>query len=106
MNVVAGWTGEHECALWADGELHGVPEATFQYDPAAPLRPWRVQTPDGALDLSLSPRSVHAERKDLGLVKANFKQVIGNYSGALTVGGKRHELAHAIGVGEDQDVYW
>ncbi len=106
LNVVAGWTREHECALWAAGELHGVPEAQFAYDTARPNSEWKITTPDGSVDLTLTPRAIHAEEKNLGVVRSAFKQAIGRYRGTLRVDGRAHEIADAIGVAEEQDVVW
>jgi hypothetical protein len=106
INVVAGWTREHECALWAGGILHGVPEASFAYDTARPTSEWKVSTPDGSIDLVLAPRAIHAEEKNLGVVRSAFKQAIGRYRGVLRVDGREHEIASAIGVAEEQDVVW
>ncbi len=106
LNVVAGWTREHECALWAGGELHGVPEAVFAYDGARPTAPWKVTTPDGSVDVVLAPRAIHAEEKDLGVVRSAFKQAIGRYEGTLRVDGHAHGIRDVIGVAEEQDVVW
>lgn len=106
LNVVAGWTHEHECALWAAGELHGVPEAKFEYDTSRPANEWKITTPDDSVDLVLTPRAIHAEEKDLGVVRSAFKQAIGTYRGTLRVDGRAFRVAHAIGVAEEQDVVW
>ncbi len=106
LNVVAGWTREHECALWAGGELYGVPEAKFDYDTTRPTAPWKIATPDGSVDLTLTPRAIHAEEKNLGVVRSAFKQAIGRYEGTLRAEGKTHVLKDVIGVAEEQDVVW
>ncbi len=106
LNVVEGWTREHECALWTGAELHGVPEARFAYDPARPLAEWKVTTPDGSVSLVLRPSALHAETKDLGIVRSAFKQALGTWSGTLVVDGAKIEIARAIGVAEEQDVLW
>jgi hypothetical protein len=106
LNVVAGWTREHECAMWAGGELHGIPEAKFEYDSARPTAPWKVSTPDGSVDLVLTPRAIHAEEKNLGVVRSAFKQAIGRYQGTLRVDRTVHQVRDVIGVAEEQDVVW
>lgn len=106
LNVVAGWTREHECALWAAGELHGLPEAQFAYDTSRPLNEWKITTPDGSVDLTLAPRAIHVEEKNLGVVRSAFKQAIGTYRGTLRVDARAFEIEHAIGVAEEQDVVW
>lgn len=105
-NVVGGWTREHECAVWAKGDVHGVAEARFAYDATRLGGDWKVSTPDGALDLVLTPGAIHTEEKDLGIVRSAFKQAVGRYQGALVVDGVRHVIEDAIGVAEEQDVVW
>jgi len=106
LNVVAGWTREHECAIWAGGELYGVPEAKFAYDTARPTAPWTITTPDGSVELLLTPRAIHTEEKNLGVVRSAFKQAIGRYEGTLRADGKTFALRDVIGVAEEQDVVW
>lgn len=105
-NVVRGWTREHECAVWTKSEVHGVPEAVFAYDHARPSADWKITTPDGALDLVLTPGAIHTEEKDLGVVRSAFKQAVGRYQGAIVIDGQRHAIEDAIGVAEEQDVVW
>jgi len=105
-NVVRGWTREHECAVWTQSEVHGVAEAAFAYDPARPSADWKITTPDGALDLVLTPGAIHTEEKDLGVVRSAFKQAVGRYQGAVVIDGTRHAIEDAIGVAEEQDVVW
>lgn len=112
LNLVQGFVGEPECALWVDGELFPLAEGRFAYDAARPLAPWKVTTEDGAVDLEMDPLGMHAERTDLRIVRSRFVQPVGVYRGTIRVPATAgHEartltLEHALGVTEDQDVVW
>ena len=107
LNLVEGFVGEAECALWVDGELVPVGEGRFEFDAARPMDLWRVQTTCGVVDLAFEPGGVHAEEKNLGLVKSRFLQVAGSYRGTINLPGRAPlVLDGALGVTEDQDVLW
>lgn len=106
FNLVDGFVGEAECVVWLDGKVFPVGEARFTYDPDRALRPWRVTTTCGALDLVFDPGDIHAEHQDLGLVKTRFLQPVGAYSGKITVAGRTVTIAGVLGVAEDQDATW
>ena len=105
-NLVDGFVGEAECAVWIDDKLFPVGEARFHFDPDRALRPWRVTTACGALDLTFDPGDIHAEHQDLGLVKTRFLQPVGAYAGTIRVGGRELKIAGVLGVVEDQDATW
>lgn len=106
LNLVEGFVGEPECALWIDGELHPLAEGRFTFDRRQPLGPWRVATADGAVDLAFAPGGLHHEHKDYGILRSLFIQPVGTYSGTIEAAGKRLELDGVLGVAEDQDMLW
>ena len=112
VNLVEGFVGEPECSVWIDDVLYPVGEGRFAYDPAEPLSEWRITTTCGAVDLRFAPFAMHREKKDLVVVKSNFIQPVGGYSGTVRVadprgGGTRtHFLENVPGVSEHQDVLW
>jgi hypothetical protein len=106
VNLVEGWTGAPECAAWVGSELFGVAEAAFDFDAQDLMRPWSVKTHDQRLDLVMRPRAAHSDVRNLGLVRSNFKQVIGTYSGELRLGARALSVRDALGVGEVQDIRW
>ena len=106
FNIVEGFVGEAECAAFVEGELHPLGEGRFVFSADQPLEPWRLTTTCGALDLTFDPGAVHAEKKNLGVVRSRFIQPVGAFSGRLRVGGKELALSHVPGVTEDQDVVW
>jgi len=106
FNLVEGFVGEPECALWIDGEVHPLAEGRFEFDASRPLEPWRVRTADDALDLRFVPGGMHADRTNLGVVKSSFVQPAGTYSGTIHASGRDLVLKNVLGVSEDQDVLW
>ena len=107
MNLVQGFVGEPECAVWIDGEVHPVAEGRFAFDRKSPLDEWRISTADGGVDLRFTPGGMHAERTNLGVVQTNFVQPAGVYSGRIRFdGGRELTLDRVLGVAEDQDVMW
>lgn len=106
FNLVDGFVGEAECAVWVGDEVFPVGMARFVFDPDRPLGPWRLRSSCGSVDLVFEPGDIHAEHQDLGLVKTRFIQPVGGYTGTVRVGGKTHRLTRVLGVVEDQDARW
>jgi hypothetical protein len=108
LNLVQGFVGPAECAVWVDGELYPVSEGIIDCDPASPLVPWRVRTVDGELDLRFEPGALHAEQHDFGVVASRFIQPAGSFSGTLRLPGRKDplEIDRVLGVAEDQTVVW
>lgn len=107
LNLVEGFVGAPECALWIDDRLHPLAEGRFTYELAAPLRPWTVRSADGVVDLRFEPGGMHAERKRLGLVASTFLHPVGRYRGTITLPDRAPlELEGVPGVVEHQDVLW
>jgi hypothetical protein len=106
MNLVEGFVGDGECAVWVDDEVYGVGEGRFEHVERAPLEPWRVRSACGAIDLAFTPRGAHEERKEMLIVASKFIQPVGFYRGTIAIDGKRLELEDVLGVTEDQAVRW
>lgn len=107
LNLVQGFVGEPECAVWIDGDLLPVSEGRIDLDTSDPRAPWRVSTVDREIDLRFEPGDVHAEHRDYGVVSSKFIQPIGAYSGSIRVPDRAPiELDRVLGVAEDQDILW
>ncbi len=106
LNLVEGFVGAPECALFVGDQTLPLGEGRFEYDARRPLSPWRVRTECGAVELAFAPGAMHAERRDLGLVRARFVQPVGAFTGTIAAGGRTYELRDVLGVVEDQDVRW
>lgn len=105
VNLVSGFVGEGECAVWTPGGVFPLGEGRFDFDRADPMKPWSVETDDGAR-LRFAPGAVHREDKNLGVVRSRFVQPVGVWSGEVPCNGKTLEIGGALGVAEDQDVIW
>jgi hypothetical protein len=107
LNLVEGFVGEGECALWVDDALFPLSEGRFTFDRDRPNDTWRVRTDDGAVDLEFTPRGIHFEKKNYGIVSSFFLQPIGVYRGKIRVpDGRVLELEEVFGVTEDQEILW
>lgn len=107
MNLVRGFAGEAECAVWVGDEIFPVGEGSIEFDPADPVAPWRVRSSCGAVDLTFTPRDFHREEKRLVVVSSRFVQGVGSFAGTVTVPGRAPlRLADVLGVTEDQDTTW
>jgi hypothetical protein len=107
LNLVEGFVGEPECAVWIDDELHPVGEGRISFDEARPLDAWQVRSADGAVDLRFEPGAMHAEHRDLLLVSSSYVQPVGSFSGSIEIPGRgKIEVERVLGVVEDQHVLW
>jgi hypothetical protein len=75
-------TGFTENGVLVDGRLTKLGrELRWDYDWDRPLRPWRVEDPDGRLALELAPRHDKHSRIAAGLLATETHQVFGTWSG-------------------------
>ena len=99
--------GAGENALWIDGGPCSVGPVRFDFEPSAPLAPWRVRSADGSLDLTFQPEGYRAQSLDLKLVISKYLQPFGVFSGQVTtVSGERLVLDFLPGVTEDHTARW
>lgn len=106
FNLVEGFVGEPECGGWVGDRLVALGEGRFQFDLARPTEPWRVTTTCGAVDLLFTPAAIHAEDKDMLVVRSKFVQPIGSFAGTLRLDGVVRKVSGLPGVTEHQDVLW
>lgn len=107
FNLVEGFVGEPECAVWVDEALYPVGEGRFTFDAAAPLGPWRVRSSDGVVDMDFEAGGMHAEERDYTLLVSRFRQPVGLYRGVIALPGRAPlRLDGVLGVTEDQRVLW
>ncbi len=106
FNVVEGFVGEAECGAWLGDTLHPLGEGRFTFDEERPTDPWTVTTTCGSLDLTFTPAAIHAEHKDMLIVRSKFIQPVGAFEGRLTLGGRAIRVEGLAGVTEHQDVLW
>jgi len=96
FNVVEGFVGEAECAMFRDGKVVPIAEPHFGIGEDT----WRLEG-DG-IDLTFDVGAVHRQDTNLVVVKSRFVQPVGTFRG--TIAGV--EVEGLPGVVEDQDVVW
>lgn len=105
LNVVAHFTNGLENGLWLDGAVVPLAQATFEYDPADVLQPWRVRTEDGRVDLRFLPEGKRSEKLSVGLLVSDFAQPFGRFEGEIEHGGRRRRVT-GLGVTEEHLAVW
>ena len=94
-------------ALILSGRVHKLEDVRLDYDRANLMRPWRLTSPDGRLDLDFVPFEERVARTNLLLVRSELHQVFGHYSGtATTADGQAIRLPGVIGFIEAHDARW
>jgi hypothetical protein len=107
FNLVEGFNGEVENALWLDGCLLKVGAAKFEFDPGATAKPWHVRTVDGVIDLDFAPEGERREDRNLVVAASRYVQPIGTFRGTITPpGGAAVAVADLLGVTEDHAAKW
>lgn len=109
LNLAAGVneTGSSECALWVDGERHLLSPVHFQFDRRISKKPWSITSDDGRINLRFKPINQRSEKINLGVIKSNFRQYIGRFSGTIEDNnGVTHHLDNILGLTEDHFAKW
>ena len=108
FNLQQGYFGNHENALWLDGELIPLGNAHFAFDPQAPLQPWHIHTDEGLLDLQFQPEGARQQRKNLLVAASYYIQPIGTFSGTVKASsqGAVRQVQGLVGVTEDHQSRW
>lgn len=108
FNLQAGYFGNHENALWLDGQLIPLGNARFDYRADDPLAPWHIHTDDGLLDLHFQPEGARREDKNLLLAASRYVQPIGCFSGWVKPArdAAPRRVTRLVGVTEDHFSRW
>ena len=107
LNLVEGFNGPVENALWLDGKLYPAGEAIFEFDQSDHLKPWRVRNKSGTIDLTFTPEGARREDKQLYIAQSWYVQPIGVFNGTVRApGGPPVEVKDLVGVTEDHVAKW
>ena len=101
-------TGFTENGVIVDGRLTKIgEELVWTYDWDRPMEPWRVEHPDGSLDLVLSPTYDRHSRVNAVVLATEVHQVFGTWSGHVTTdAGTVHHVDGLIGFAEESRSRW
>lgn len=120
LNMGAGFNDSDPRAndnlMWVVGkdgnsQILPLPHLHFDFDSKKPLEPWHVSSEDSskfAVDLDFEPIGMHTNMTNLGIIKSNFVQPSGLWSGTVTdkATGESYTFHGADGEGENQHVKW
>ncbi len=101
-------TGATENAIIVDGEVVKIgDELAWSYDWDAPMQPWRVRSPDGRLDLMLTPRFDRHARTEAVVLGTQVHQVFGTWDGQVpTPAGDAVTVEGLVGFAEESRSRW
>lgn len=108
FNLQDGYFGNNENVLWLDGQLIVLGRAYFEFDAAQPLKPWRVYTADGLLDLIFTPEGARQEDRNLLIAASHYVQPVGTFSGWVKASAQAEPrpVEALLGVTEDHRSRW
>jgi len=96
-----------ENALWIDGERFPLGRAEFIFDRQSILDPWEVSTTSGIVKLHFKPLGQRSETLNAGIIKSQFAQPVGLYSGEIHLPDREPIVLENIpGVVENHDAKW
>ncbi|MEW6732386.1 MAG: DUF2804 domain-containing protein [Acidobacteriota bacterium] len=102
--TVAGFP---ENAIWRGGRLNVIEGVRFHFDSTHIMRPWRIESADGSVELEFEPTGTRAQNVRALLVRNRFHQLYGHFHGRLRDSfGKTFTIAKLVGVTEEHDVWW
>ena len=86
---------------------HKLEDVSFEFDAEDYLKPWKVHSNDGRLEMLFEPTVNRAGRFNMLLIESDQKQVFGYYSGrAVLDDGRTLEFSGLAGFAEDVFNRW
>ncbi len=97
----------HENAMWIDGKRIQTSVPNFNFDAKDLMKPWQVRTENGEVELEFVPQANFSERVNLMLIKDDFAQLAGVFSGYISnTDGNRINIDRLPGVVETHVAKW
>jgi len=109
MNISCGVneTSYTENCFWVDGVLERVSIAAFEYDRHDLMKPWKLRTGDGRVELEFTPQGRHSEKINALVLASNFHQLFGRYAGRfVTASGETLPIEGQLGYMERHYAKW
>ena len=112
INLGGSWTdgtGMTENGICVDGRVSKIGEdLAFSYDPSDLMKPWTITAPvSGRIDLRLVPFFERVAITNRLIIRSEFRQVFGRFSGILVPdGGEAIEVEDIIGWVEQHRARW
>ena len=90
-----------------NGRIHKLGQVDFTYDPTDFMRPWRMVSPDGRLDLEFEPFLERVAKTNLLVITSEVHQMFGRYRGSVkTDDGEIIAIDGLIGFAEEHHAHW
>jgi len=110
LNLGCGFgdtTAATENALILEGRVHKFGAVDVTYDAGDYMRPWRLVSPDGRVDLEFVPFLERVAATNLLLITSRVHQMFGRYHGTLTTDdGEVLHLDGLVGFAEEHHARW
>lgn len=96
-----------ENMVFVDGKAHKIGRLAIELDDGDYLKPWKVRSEDGRLDLVLEPLLDRAAETDILIIASIQHQVFGKWRGSVLLGdGRRIEVESLLGFCEKVRNRW
>jgi hypothetical protein len=105
VNLVADFNNSIENALWVNGEVLQLSQATFSYGRPVEKATWQIATLDGAITMEFKPLGMRGEDINALLMMSRFKQPFGVFTGIVRLNGQNHKFT-GYGVVEEHFAKW
>jgi hypothetical protein len=105
VNLIADFNNSIENALWVNGEVSQLSQATFSYGRPVEKSPWQIDTLDGVLSMEFKPMGMRSENINALFMLSRFKQPFGIFTGTVRLSGQNHKFT-GYGVVEEHFAKW
>ena len=105
VNLVGDFNNSIENALWQDGQVSQLSQATFSYTRPVEKSIWQINTLDGVLSMEFKPLGMRGESINALLMLSRFKQPFGVFTGTVRLNGINHKFT-GYGVVEEHFAKW
>ncbi len=95
-----------ENCVWHDDRRIPVSGTAFEFDEDDLMRPWRVRSTDGSVDLAFTPLGSYVTRRNLFVAAASFHQIFGRFEGTIPGRDGPIKVADVYGFTERQYTKW
>ena len=109
FNLCSGFHdgGDNENAVVVDGRLTKLGLVSFAYDHNQIMRPWRISSSDGRIDLSFVPMADRQSHTAAGPLQSHIHQLVGRYSGSVILADSSPiVIKDFVGAAEDHYARW
>lgn len=104
-NLVGDFNNSIENALYVNGSVSQLSQATFSYGKPVDKSVWHIKILDGTIDMEFKPLGVRGENINAFIMMSIFKQPFGVFTGTILLNGQSHKFT-AYGVVEEHFAKW